>query len=130
MDNFTLFQTALENHKKETDSRYKKMEDHVQTMVDKVHEGALALNTIITQLQDVPHARHLAEHDWTKDRMTVDKERADFYKALRLSLASKLGWKLLVVLLFFLFAFLYHHPEFKTWILEGFLKTEIAKEVK
>ena len=130
MSEFTLFQEALNKHKIETDKRYEKMETHVEKMVDKMHEGALALTTIATELKSVPYIQHLEDHNYIKDEREASRERTEFYRALKLSLASKFGWKLLVILALLAIALFYHHPEFKVWILKDFLKTEISKEVE
>lgn len=123
-------QEALEKHKKETDDRYEKMEALVNDGVEKIHKVALELTAVVTKLNDIPHARHLAEHNYLEDLIEASKRRAEFWQALTLSLASKFGWKLIFVTVLLLIGLIWHQDEIREWVFNEFLKKEAVEIVK
>ena len=129
MDDIKLFQKAVDDLKKETDLRYEKMETLVNTGVEKIHAVAIDLAVIATKLNDVPHARHLEEHDYLQDLIEASKRKAQFWEALTLSLASKFGWKLIIVTILLLIGFIWHDVEIREWVFNEFLKKEVVEAV-
>lgn len=125
-----LLQKAFDTHKKETNQRCNRLEDAVREAVEKIHGVAVDMAGIATSLSVIPNDRHLEEHDYIRSDMEASKRKAEFFHALTLSLASKFGWKLLIVLSLMLLGYVWHSDDIKTWVFEEFLKKEVVEVVK
>lgn len=118
------FQLKLKEHEDEVDIKVDKVEGLVTKTVDKLNDTIVALTVVTTQLSSVPQERHTEEHSWLKSRIKKEETRTKFYQALTLSLASRLGWKLIIVLIATLVAGVWHHDQIMDWIFNNFLNAK------